>query len=98
MNNRMYMCDGNNNYRRWDNPQSGATFVQVPVAAFGSDVSCVTVSPNTANRVFFGISNGRVFRVDNAHTGAPTATNISTGLPGGNPSCVEVQTGNDNHL
>ncbi|MBL0018705.1 MAG: T9SS type A sorting domain-containing protein [Bacteroidetes bacterium] len=98
VNNRMYMCDGNNNYRRWDNPQSGATFVQVPVAAFGSDVSCVTVSPNTANRVFFGISNGRVFRVDNAHTGAPTATNISTGLPGGNPSCVEVQTGNDNHL
>jgi PKD repeat protein len=96
--NRMYMCDGNNNYRRWDDPQTGATFVQVPVAAFGSDVSCITVSPNTANRVFFGISNGRVFRVDNAHTGAPIATNISTGLPAGNPSNVEVETGNDNHL
>ncbi len=98
VNNRMYMCDGNNNYRRWDNPQTGSTFAGVAVAGFGGQVTAVTVSPNTANRVFFGIDNGRVFRVDNAHTGAPAATNISTGLPGGYPACVEVETGNDNHL
>ena len=97
-NNRMYMCDGNNTYKRWDNPQSGSTFTAVSVAGFGGLVTAVTVSPNTSNRVFFGISNGRVFRVDNAHTGTPTATNISTGLPGGYPACVEVETGNDNHL
>ena len=96
--NRMYGCVGSNNYMRWDNPQSGATFVTVPVAGFGGMVSAVTASPNTANRVFFGIDNGRVFRVDNAHTGAPVAVDISTGLPGGYPVCVEVETGNDNHL
>jgi hypothetical protein len=98
VNDKMYMCNGNNNYTRWDNPQTGGTFTSVAVAGFGGSVTTVKVSPNTANRVFFGISNGDVFRVDNAHTGAPTATNISTGLPTAYLSCVEVETGNDNHL
>lgn len=98
VNNKMYCCNGNNNYERWDNPQTGGTFATVAVAGFGGAVTAVKVSPNTSNRVFFGIDNGDVFRVDNAHTGAPTATNISTGLPGGYPACVEVETGNDNHL
>jgi PKD repeat protein len=98
LNNRLYMSDGNNNYRRWDNPQAGNTFVQVAVAAFGSSVSAVTCSPNVANRVYFGIANGRIFRLDNAHTAAPVVANISTGLPGGYPNSIEVETGNDNHL
>lgn len=98
VNNRMYMCMGANNYKRWDNPQTGNTFATVAVAGFGGQVTAIKVSPNTANRIFFGIDNGRVFKVDNAHTGAPTATNISTGLPAGYPACVEVETGNDNHL
>jgi len=98
VNDKMYMMNGNNNYIRWDNPQTGGTFTSVAVAGFGGYVTTVKVSPNTANRVFFGISNGDVFRVDNAHTGAPTATNISTGLPAAYLSCIEVETGNDNHL
>jgi PKD domain len=99
VNNLMYMNDAAGGYRRWDNPQSGNTFAGVTVAAFGGgNVSAVRVSPNTANRVFFGIDNGRVVRVDDAHTAAPTSTNISTGLPGGYVTCVEVETGNDNHL
>jgi hypothetical protein len=98
VNDRMYMCNTSGTYRRWDNPQTGSTFVAV-TAGFGDQVSAVKVSPNTANRVFFGTeATGDVFRVDNAHTGAPTVTNISTGLPGGYVSCIEVQTGNDNHL
>ena len=98
VNDKMYICNGNNNYIRWDNPQTGGTFTSVAVAGFGGSVTTVKVSPNTANRVFFGISNGDVFRVDNAHTGAPTATNISAGLPAAYLSCIEVETGNDNHL
>jgi PKD repeat protein len=96
--NRLYGHSGTNNYMRWDNPQTGNTFAVVAVAGFGGQVASVCVSPNTANRVFFGITNGDVFRVDNAHTATPTATNISTGLPAGYPSCVEVEIGNDNHL
>ena len=98
LNNKMYMCDANNTYRRWDNPQTGSTFASVSVPGFGGVVSAVKVSPNTANRVFFGIQNGDVFKVDNAHTATPTVTNISTGLPAGYLSCIEVQSGDDNHL
>ena len=97
VNNKMYCANGANNYTRWDNPQTGNTFASVAVAGFGGTVSCVKVSPNTPNRVFFG-ANGDVFRVDNAHTGAPTATNVSTGLPAGYLNCIEVETGNDLHL
>lgn len=98
VNNRMYCARGANQYLRWDNPQTGATFTQVAVAGFGGQVSAVRVSENTSNRVFFGIDNGDVLRVDNAHTGTPTVNNISTGLPGAYVSCVEVEIGNDNHL
>ncbi|MBK8521030.1 MAG: hypothetical protein IPL54_09155 [Chitinophagaceae bacterium] len=100
VNNLMYMCNTTGTYKRWDDPQTGGTFASVAVANFGGgNVSAVKVSPNTANRVFFGIDNGRVVRVDNANTGAPTTTLINTGLPlGAYVSCVEVETGNDNHL
>lgn len=97
-NNRLYMCDANNTYRRWDNPQTGSTFAAVTATALNGFVSAVRVSPNTANRVFFGSQTGRVIRADNAHTATPTITNISTGLPGGYVTSVEVETGNDNHL
>jgi PKD repeat protein len=98
VNNRLYASNDPGDYLRWDDPQTGGTNTAVAVAAFaGGSVNAVTVSPNTANRVFFGIDNGRVVRVDNAHAAA-AATNISTGLPGGMVSCVEVETGNDAHL
>lgn len=99
VNNIMYMCNTNNTYRRWNNPQSGNSFSSVNVTALNGLVSAVKVSPNTNHRVFFGSQTGRVVRVDGANgPGAPTSTNISTGLPSAYVSCVEVQTGNDNHL
>ncbi len=101
--NILYMCDASNTYRRWDNPQTATTaasavFASVTVPALSGFVSAIKVSPNTANRVFFGSQTGRVVRVDNANTATPTITNISTGLPAAYVSCVEVETGNDNHL
>jgi PKD repeat protein len=100
VNNRMYAARSTNQYVRWDNPQTGATFAQVAVPTFSGQVSAVTVSPNTANRVFFGTGSGTLTRCDNAHTGAPTATSITgAGMPGsGYVSCIEVETGDDNHL
>lgn len=97
-NNKMYCARNANQYLRWDDPQTGGTFTTVAAASFGGTVTAVKVSPNTSNRVFFG-ANGDVFRVDNAHTGAPTITNISTAsLPAAYLTCVEVETGNDNHI
>jgi hypothetical protein len=96
--NKMYCSNTSNTYLRWDNPQTGNTFTSISVTAFNGQVSAVKVSPNTSNRVFFGTDGGRVVRVDNANGATPTATNISTGLPIAYVSCVEVETGNDNHL
>ena len=96
INNRMYVCDVSNTYKVWDDPQTGSTFNTFSVPAFGGTVTAVKVSPNTANRVFFG-ANGDVFKVDNANT-APVVTSISTGLPNTYLGCIEVQSGDDNHL
>ncbi|MBL7729608.1 MAG: PKD domain-containing protein, partial [Chitinophagaceae bacterium] len=99
VNDLFYMCNTNNTYRRWNNPQTGNTFSSVTVTALNGLVSAIKVSPNTNHRVFFGSQTGRVVRVDAANTAAPTITNISTGLPAGAyVSCIEVETGNDNHL
>jgi hypothetical protein len=69
------------------------------VAIFGTGVvTTVMVSPNTAKRVYFGLDNGKVVRVDNAN-GTPSATDISAGLPSGaSVSSVAVERGNENHL
>lgn len=96
INNRMYSARSTDEYLIWNNPQTGSSFTTVSVA-FGGQVSAVKVSPNTANRVFFG-ANGDVFRLDNANTVSPTVTNISTGLPAAYLNCIEVEAGNDNHL
>lgn len=98
LNNIMYCSNGTNNYTRWDNPQTGTTFTTVTATTFGGQVSAIKVSPNTANRVFFGMTNGRLVRADNANTATPTFTLINTGLPGAYLNCVEVETGNDNHI
>ena len=97
--NIMYCANQGGNYRRWENPQSGSTSTIISIAAFsGGMVRHVSVSENTANRVFFGLSNGKVVRVDNANAATPTATDISTGLPGGSVSCIAIENGDDNHL
>lgn len=56
----------------------GATVSQATVALSISShqISAVTVSPNTSNRVFIGTGSGRVYRMDNAN-GTPSLTNIS---------------------
>ncbi len=100
-NNRFYGAWSAGRYLYWSNPQSGSSYSSRSVSAFGGGtVSAVTVSPNTNNRVFFGIGNGRVVRVDNAHLSSLTGTYINSGagMPSGYVSCIAVENGNDNHL
>ena len=97
--NIMYCAKSSNQYLRWDNPQTGSTFTTVALTSLNGTVSAVKVSPNTANRVFFGTgTGGNIVRVDAANTAAPTSTIISAGLPSAYVSCIEVETGNDNHI
>lgn len=95
--NIMYCAKGANEYLRWENPQTGNTFTTMSVT-LGGTVSAIKVSPNTANRVFMATGSGTLARVDDANGATPTVTSISTGLPAGYISCVEVENGNDNHL
>jgi len=100
LNNNLYACNGNGNYYVILNAPVNNAFTTVTVAAFNSGrVTHVSVSPNTANRVFFGLSNGRIVKADNAHTTTPVAVNLAVaGMPGGWVSCIAIEDGNDNHL
>lgn len=76
--NRMYCSYNAGTYLRWENPQTGSTFTPISIAAFaGGAAFGITVSPYTANRVYFGTTSGRVVMVDNAEQAVPTETNIT---------------------
>ncbi len=76
--NKVYASYNAGQYVRWENPQAGFTLTPIAVTAFnGAQVAAATVSPYTANRVYFGTTAGRVVQVDNAHTATPTEANIT---------------------
>ncbi|MEQ1553012.1 MAG: T9SS type A sorting domain-containing protein [Ferruginibacter sp.] len=76
--NKVYAGYSAGQYLRWENPQSGFTLTPVSITEFGTaSVASATVSPYTANRVFFGLTNGKVFKIDNADQATPTVTEIT---------------------
>ena len=96
--NKIYAGGDKNQFIRWENPQTGNTFTTLSLNQLNNgQVSAVQVSPNTARRVYFGSSTGKVIVVDNAD-GTISPTDITgSGMPGYNVSCVAVGT-NDNNL
>ena len=92
--NIMYCGDIAANYRRWTNPQTGSTSAVVNVSNMVGSVTAVSVSPYTANRVYFGTGSGKVVQVDAANTfvSGTAGTDRSTGLPGGTVSCINFGT------
>jgi hypothetical protein len=96
--NILYCADSTDQFSRLDNATSGSGLTRITVPEFNGQISCITVSPNTGNRVFFGTGNGRIVRIDNANSTSLTPTIISAGLPTAYLSCIEVETGNDNHM
>jgi trimeric autotransporter adhesin len=97
--NIMYCGDAAGTYRRWTDPQTGATSAVVSITGLGGgNVLTVSVSANTANRIYLGTDNGRVVQVDAANTIASgsAGTNISTGLPSGSLSCINQGSSDQN--
>ena len=87
-------------YMVWQDAQTGTSYSTVSVPAFNSRIpSSVTVSPNVANRVYFGTDQGVVVRIDDAAT-APSGSQINSGagMPAAYISCIEVENGNENHI
>ena len=97
--NIMYCGDATSSFRRWNNPQTGATSEVINISNMAGKVSAVSVSPYTANKVFFGTDLGKVVQVDgaNAVVTASAGTDLSVGLPGGTVSNINFGT-NDLNL
>ena len=99
--NNFYASYNNGTYSRILNIPASSALTSVTIASFGGGyVTHVSCSQNTANKVFFGLNNGRVVRIDNADQATPTETYINSGfgMPGGSVSCIAIENGNDNHL
>jgi hypothetical protein len=90
--------------RRWINTNtattnSSITFSSSTLGSTTVSLTSLKVSPYTANRVFFGTNNGRVFRLDNANTVTTATVDANTtqisdaSFPVGTINCVE--TGSD---
>ena len=68
------------------------------IGTFTVNISAITVDPNVPNRVYFGaFSNGRIFRVDNAHTGE-VVTGVALSPLTGTVSSIDIERGNPDHM
>ena len=86
--NKIYAGNVAGQFMRWENPHTGFTFSSVAISDFGTgQITSVTSSALTANRAYFGLTNGRVIRLDNADQATPTSTIIT---PAAMPATVYV--------
>ncbi|MEO7176828.1 MAG: T9SS type A sorting domain-containing protein [Saprospiraceae bacterium] len=97
---KLYACQNNGNYLRWENPETGGnTRVPVAVSNFNnSTISAVKVSPNIPDRVYFGLENGDVVYVDQAHEGEEKDGVIMRDSLGGNVASIDIEIGNEQHV
>jgi hypothetical protein len=114
-NNIMYLAAGRNLWRNdnlsgipyaqnWDSISTNWTMFADTTPASTISISAVAVSKAPANRVYYGTSNRRVYRIDNANTGIPARTEI-TSLTGTNQfpssgyvSCIAVDPTDADHV
>lgn len=96
--NKFYACNANGNFLRWNNPQTGSAIEIVTVPQFGSgNVSAVHASPYTPNRVYFGLGNGQIVAVNDAHTGTNIpGTAITPAGGSGYVNCVVTGSSDQN--
>ena len=88
-------------YLRWADVTNNTNASHLAVTDFNSgNITHVMVSPNTENRVFFGLDNGRVIRIDDADGNSPVSSFINSGkgMPTGSISCIAIEDGDDDHL
>jgi hypothetical protein len=99
----LYACHNTDVYLAWTNPltatsTAGATTLTPSLGAGAGKVTHISVSPLTANRIYVGTGAGKVLRVDNANTNAPTVATLRTGTAGTSVSCIAIDPANEKHL
>lgn len=74
--------------------------IAVNGAALGGEMATtLRVSRNTVTTLYLGTNAGKVFKITNANSGASViSTDISTGLPTGWVSSIDIEKGDENHL
>ncbi|MFL5765531.1 MAG: T9SS type A sorting domain-containing protein [Bacteroidia bacterium] len=113
-NNIMYLAGGKYLWRNndlsgipmvgnWDSISTNWTQFVDSVPASNQVITAVTACKVPANRVYYGTSSRRVYRVDNANVGTPTPVDITsttTGVvfPNGYVSCIAVDPLDGNKL
>ena len=95
--NNLYGSDDAGNFFRWLSPQTNGADAPVPVAAFGGGkVTHVSISRLTANRVYFGLDNGKAVRVNSAQN---SGTGVEIGTPRvGSVSCIAMSATNEDSI
>ncbi|HEY0110822.1 MAG TPA: hypothetical protein VGB67_14380, partial [Fibrella sp.] len=99
--NVLYGANAAGTFFRWNDPAApGSAGTNVSCAAFnGATVTHVAVSPVTANRVFFGLSNGSIVRVDEAQAGTSvTGTIIKAAVGNVSVSSIAIDGVQPDHM
>jgi hypothetical protein len=104
----MYMAGGSVIWRNSDltqipaydqNPTSVNWTKLTNTQLSSGSVSALEVSISPANRLYYGTSEKKVYRLDNANTGNPTPTDITgASFPSGYVSCIAVDPSNADNL
>ena len=102
----LYAAGTAGQYKELPSVETNNTVVNHPLTELdGKRVTAVSVSPNTAKRIFLGTEAGRILQIDDAN-GNPTATHLTDGTstfsggtwPSSYVSSIAVEEGNDLHL
>ncbi len=110
-NNIMYLAAGrclwrNNNLsgiplvNNWDSITTNWVKFTDSLPAAGTQITAIAACKTPANRVYYGSSYKRLYRIENANVGTPSRVDITSSLfPGGsNISCVAVDPSNGDNL
>ncbi|CAN5487514.1 hypothetical protein BH11BAC2_BH11BAC2_01500 [soil metagenome] len=102
-NNIMYLCAGTRMWRNddlsgialtnvYDSISTNWTLLPDSVPLAGEEITAIAVSKTPANRLYYGTNKRKIYKIDNANTGLPNATQITgTLFPGtGYVSCIAV--------
>lgn len=97
--NILYSARTSSTINRVTNMTGSPSIGNFTVAGMSTMASHLRVSPYTTSSttLFVGTSSGDLYKITNADGGSPSTSNVGSGLPSGNISCVEIGA-NENEL
>lgn len=97
----LYAAGNNGSMVRWSSATTGTTFKNIIVSGMsGQQVSAVTASVATTDKLYLGTGGGSIFYVTNPSTATISASTKNLGKPvnGGYVNCIWEDPTNANHL